>query len=299
MSANLALADTVRIGGLTLHNLTFVVLDAGSEEGAILGDQLLHQAVITLDWAHSTLSFSDPKVFHYAGTSSPAKLHNEGWYIAADGVVDGLPGLFGIDTGARGSLAIYSPVVSKEGLIARYHATLKGYGGSGIAGSSQAFYTRAHELTLGSVVVQEPLTYLMTDTEGIGASADTGNIGRQILHQFTITFDLPHDKLYLDKNELYGRPDNFNGAGLALDAGDDAVTVKTVLPGSPGAAAGIVVDDQILAVDHVSALAKQDSQSDDPVGLTAFLRPAGTVLHLRLRHGQTERDVSVTLQRLI
>ena len=155
------------------------------------------------------------------------------------------------------------------------------------------------ELTLGSVVVLDPLTYLMTDTEGIGASADTGNIGRQILHQFTVTFDLPHGKLYLEKNGFYGRPDYFNGAGLALDAGDEAVTVKTVLPGSTGAAAGIAVDDQILAIDLVSALAKQDPQSDDPVGLTAFLRPVGTVLHLRIRHGQSERDVSVTLQRVL
>jgi len=85
-----------------------------------------------------------------------------------------------------------------------------------------------------------------------------------------------------------------------LDADFDSLTVMTVLPGSPGADAGIAEGDKIMAIDGrpmkqptgVAALS-------EAVGVNAFTRPVGTVLSLKIRHGDSERTVSLTLKEIL
>jgi S1-C subfamily serine protease len=65
----------------------------------------------------------------------------------------------------------------------------------------------------------------------------------------------------------------------------------TVLPGSPGAQAGLQTGDVITAID-----AKQPS---DEVNSPPFLQPPGTELHLTVKHGSERREVSLTLKEIL
>jgi S1-C subfamily serine protease len=62
----------------------------------------------------------------------------------------------------------------------------------------------------------------------------------------------------------------------------------TVLPGSPGAQAGIETGDVITAIDHKTL--------DDEVNQPAFLQPSGTQLRLGVQHGTEAHEVIVTLR---
>jgi len=308
IQARTARVENLAIGGLTLHDVTFAVLDApiaGGDEFAVLGDELVQHAVVTVDYVGRQVIFTDPAGFHYAGKCKPIPVRVEGNGLLAQGEVDGIPGMFGIDTGDVWSLVLLSPFVKQHDLIRHYGAKFKGYGGSGFGGSDVAYYTRVHTLRLGDTEVHEPITFLYIDTEG-GTNHSSylrngsGNIGTHILRQFTVTFDVPHGALYLDPNENYGMPDIFNRAGLVLNGDHDALVVKTVLPGSAGAAAGIVEGDKILAVDGKLMTQPTDvAAMSESVGLGAFTRPVGTLLRLKIRHNKSVRNLSLTLREVL
>jgi len=303
-----ARVDNLTIGCLTLHGVYFAVIDppiATSEEFAVLGDQLVQRLVVTVDFVRQQITFTDASRFRHVGKSKPIPLRVEGNGLEVQGEADGMHGTFGVDTGDVWSLTLLSSFVKKHDLVQHYGAKFQGYGGSGIGGPDHAFYARVHTLRLGDVEVHAPFTFLYTDTDR-GSNNSTyatdyaGNIGQHILRQFTVTFDLPHGALYLEKNAFYGKPDIFNRAGLVLDADFDSLTVMTVLPGSPGADAGIAEGDKIMAIDGrpmkqptgVAALS-------EAVGVNAFTRPVGTVLSLKIRHGDSERTVSLTLKEIL
>ena len=82
----------------------------------------------------------------------------------------------------------------------------------------------------------------------------------------------------------------FNRAGIVIDPMEQGQEVMTILPGSPGEAAGLAAGDIITAIDS-------HPPSDDPVD-PAFLRPVGTVVHLTVKRGDEVRKIDVTLRDL-
>jgi S1-C subfamily serine protease len=210
----------------------------------------------------------------------------------AEGSVDGIPGLFGIDTGDMYSLSLYAPFVTQHGLVRHYGAAIRGYTGEGFGGADIGFYARANTLQIGPMSVPRPITVLSQDSQGAEASSTiAGNIGLRILKQFNLVFDYPHGKLYLEKNANYGKPDIFNRAGLVLDPDPQNLKVKLVVPGSPAAKAGLSVDDVITRIDGLPP--------DDDTLQSAFTRPVGTPLRLDVRHRGTTRSVSLILQEIL
>jgi C-terminal processing protease CtpA/Prc len=115
-----------------------------------------------------------------------------------------------------------------------------------------------------------------------------GNIGQDILRRFTEVFDCVRGQVYFEKTKESAQPEVFNRAGLIFDSFGRRLEVMTVLPGSPGAQAGIEPGDLITAIG--------DKTPDDEVNQPAFLQPLGTHLRLTVQHGTENRKVTVTLR---
>jgi hypothetical protein len=303
-AAATAVVDTVQIGGLILHGVTFIVVDppiAGSDEFAVLGVPLLSQVVTTVDYVRHRITFTDPQQFHYKGSVPPVPLNVQGNSVTIPGKIDGTASTLQIDTGDVWSMEVVSAFVKQHDLVQRYAATLHGYAGSGFGGDDTAFYTRVHTLELGFSEVHEPVAFLSTDVAGMAADSPfAANIGTHILRQFTLIFDAPYQALYLEKSALYGQPDVFNRAGLMLDGDHDGLIVHTVLPGSPAATAGITEGDQILAINGRSVKQpKGTAAMSEAVGIDAFARPVGTTLELKVRHGKSVGTVILKLKEIL
>lgn len=287
--------DTVKIGDMTMSDQWFVVVDAPGtqdQDGIFVGGLLVQNLPIRVDFEKQEITFYSKQGFTYTGHGTEVLIHPQDGALLAQLTVDGLDGLFGIDTGDSYSLSLYAPFVAQHKLVQHYRAKIQGYAGSGFAGPDHGFYTRADTLLLGKAEVVRPITVLSTDTQGAESSATiAGNIGLHILRQFTIVFDGPHGKMYLEKNANYGKPDVFNRAGLLLDDFPEHLTVKTVIPGSPGARAGLKQEDVITEIDG-------QPPTDDSIQ-TAFTRRVGTVLHLTVRRGTTTRTVSLVLRQIL
>ena len=213
--------DTVKIGDLTMSDQWFAVVDAPvtqDQDGIFVGGLLVQNLPIRVDFEKQEITFYSRQGFTYTGHGTEVLIQPQDGALLAQATVDGLDGLFGIDTGDSYSLSLYAPFVAQHKLVQHYHAKIQGYAGAGFAGPDHGFYTRADTLQLGDFEVIRPVTVLSTDTLGAESSTTVaGNIGLRILRDFNIVFDGPHGKMYLEKNANYGKPDVFNRAGLLLD----------------------------------------------------------------------------------
>jgi hypothetical protein len=263
-------------------------------DGIFIGHLLLQNLPIRIDFQKQEITFYSKQGFEYSGKGIAVPIDAQAGKgnLLAQATVDGIEGLFGIDTGDMYSLSLFAPFVKRHKLVQHYGAKIQGYAGQGFGGADHGFYTRADTLQLGKIEVIRPITVLSTDTQGAESSTTVaGNIGLHILRQFNITFDAPHGKMYLEKNTNYGNPDIFNRAGLLLDFDPDNLRIMTVVPGSPGAKAGLKQEDVITQIDG-------KSPTDDTMQ-SAFTQPVGTVVRLTVHRGDKTRKVSLVLKEIL
>lgn len=293
--AGVVKVDTVMIGGLTISDQLFAVVDVpmvNDQNAIFVGDLLVRNLPIRVDFERQEITFYSKQGFAYSGNGAAVPIHSKDGALLAEVMVDGMEGLFGIDTGDMYSLSLYAPFVKQHKLVEHYGAKIQGYTGEGWGGADQGFFTRVETLQLGSVSVTRPITVLSIDRQGAESStAVSGNIGLHILRQFTLIFDGPHGKMYLEKNANYGKPDIFNRAGLMLDNDSDHLKIKTVVPGGPGAKAGLAEEDVITEIDG--------QPPTDETMQAAFTQPVGTVVRLTVRHGTKSRTVSMVLREIL
>ena len=253
-----AKVDLVRLGGLTLSNQTFYVLDLppGTSDAApvdgLIGFDWLDRFPARLDYAKATLTFYPGKGARYAGPAVPTRLYFRGRTPQIDGKVDGIAGRFSLDTGSSGSLTLSAPFVADHDLVTRYHARTRLMSARGIGGPVYALLARAELLDLGGATAKRPVTFLSQQTTGTSARQDTaGNIGFGVLRQFTLFFDYPRTQIYFEPNAQWGQPDLADRSGLRLERSEKAFTVAFVAENSPAAAAGLKSGDRIVAVNTV------------------------------------------------
>jgi hypothetical protein len=294
--------DRLEIGDAYLTQQTFYVYPIdranhveGMPQQGLVGYAVFRRFVTRIDYEHRQLTLFDPASFTYTGSGAVVPFVFYEHIPQVKGTIDGLPGTFDIDTGARSSLTLMSPFVTRHRLIEKMQAGPERIVGWGIGGPSRGRVARAHLLELGPVKISAPVTGLSTSKRGFANPDIAGNVGFGVLSRFTVIFDYGRQHLILEKNGLYGRPDNYDKSGLWLHAAQGGWDVMEVVPDTPAAQAGLAVGDRILAVDGdtPAALSLPD--------LRLKLRnlPAGTSLGLRVRRGEAERDVKLVLRELL
>jgi len=286
---------TLQIGDLVLHDQTFHILDIPAGNGATpvaaIGYEVLRRLVVRVDYEHQQLAFYNAPAFHYSGNGTEVPISEDGISLEVQASVGGAPGKFALDTGNEVGLLLYSGFVQHNHLMERLGAHFHGYSGKDYAGpNGDAYYARVKAVAIGGVEAHDLIAYLWTGST-MGAETIDGNIGRSVLRNFTATFDVMRGALYLEKNANWEKPETFNRAGILTDSTDAGEKVMTVLPGSPAESAGIAVGDLITRIDgHEPA-----DEINDP----AFLQPEGTRVAVTVKHGETSRDVQLTLKELL
>jgi hypothetical protein len=219
----------------------------------IVGLDVFQQVVVKHDYIHMVLTFTLPDKFNYRGSGVIVHFERPRQIPVVDAELDGVRGKFGIDTGARSSLLAYGPFVDKNKLKEKYDAKLEGVTGWGIGGPVRSLLARANELKIGEVVVHDLVIRLSTQKTGLTTSAGmAGLIGPDVLSQFDLTVDYPHNRLIFEKNEHYGRRDSYDRAGMWMGQDGEHFTVVDVIAGGPADQAGIKQGESVLAIDGVS-----------------------------------------------
>jgi hypothetical protein len=298
-----AKVKSVSLGGLTLPDQVFGTVNQtgwiaveGADSAGLLGYEFVKRAVLSIDYASRTMTFTKQDAFHAPAGVTAIPFTFSAHIPMVAGTLDGFAGEFEIDTGSRGALTVMAPFADAHALINQYHANRSATVGYGIGGPSKALLARAGKLGIGPVAIDAPVAEIVTDKGGAANSARTaGNIGGDLLKRFTVTLDYAHQKLWLQPNALAAQREVFDRSGLWIArAADGAIQVADVTTASAAAASGLQAGDEIVDVNGKSAksVALYDLREE-------FKGSVGTKFTLRVKgkegDRQAERTVIVTL----
>ncbi len=251
----------VEVGPLRLADVEFGVLSFGDAKyvfGAnriegIIGFPLFKSYVVKIDYERKRLTFTPPAGFSYRGTGTVVPLDFDRHLPLVKGELDGVPGDFVIDTGARSALILYNPFVERNDLRRKYGARFEGITGWGIGGPVRSQIVRVKSLKLGRVEVRDLVARLSLQKGGALTSADRAAlVGPDVLKQFTTIYDYSRRQMIFEKNSQYGKPDSYDRSGMWFGLAGDRFEVIDIIAGGPAAEAGLRVGDQILEIDGTS-----------------------------------------------
>jgi predicted aspartyl protease len=262
----------------------------------IIGFPLFKRLVVHVDYERKQLTFTQPSQFVYKGRGTIVPIDLDRHLPLVKGELDGVPGVFVIDTGARSSLILYGPFIEQNNLRAKYKASFEGITGWGIGGPVRSQIVRVKTLKLGMVEVQNLIARLSLQKSGaLTGASRAALVGPDVLKQFTTIFDYSRRQLIFEKNGQYGKPDSYDRSGMWFGHVGNHFEVIDVIAGGPAAEAGIHVGDQILEIDG-----QKTEQLDLPTIRLRFKNdsPKKHVRLIVLREGQ-RREVVLILKDLV
>jgi hypothetical protein len=295
----IAKVKSVSIAGLTLPDQVFATMASGgwmaiegADTGGLLGYEFAKRAVLTIDYANRTMTFTKQSTFQPPAGVTPVPFTFNDHTPMIPATIDGFSGEFELDTGSRGALTLMGPFARAHGLIDQYHAKVSGTVGYGVGGPAKALLARGGTLVIGPVSVKGPIAEIVTNKKGGGNETRTaGNIGGDILKRFTVTLDYAHQLAWFQPNALNDQPEVFDRSGLWIARADSgAIAIADVTTGGPAAAAGLVVGDEIVSVDGKPAkdIALYDLREQ-------FKGPVGTTFKLVVKGKAGAKPITLTL----
>ncbi|MFZ3212080.1 MAG: aspartyl protease family protein [Terriglobales bacterium] len=294
----------VQVGELRLRDVEFGVLsldDSPQVFGAkpvdgIIGGVVFEAMVVKHDYIRRILTFTRPDKFTYSGPGMIVRFERPRQIPVVEAELDGVPGKFGVDTGARSAMLLYGPFCAQNQLQEKYGARLEGVTGWGLGGPVRSLLARAKELKIGDVRTRDLVIRLSLQKTGLTtSSAMAGLIGPDVLAQFDVTFDYARSRIIFEKNQNYGRRDSYDRAGVWMGQNGKHFTVVDVIAGGPAQDAGLKPGDTILAIDGTST----DKLVLPDVRESMRRRPVGDKVSLLLESEGKQRTAVVILRDLV
>ena len=209
-------------------------------EGTI-GNDVLADAVVEIDYARQTVRVYDPATYQYSGRGKTFHLNlasGEPVLHAKFRETSGktLEGDFAVDTALDASIVISDLELGEV---------------------QQPVFARITQVSLGPYDIRDPIAvFSRGDSPAEAKSHLAGRLGAGLLRRFTVILDYPHQRLILDPNSDFRIDDPEDMSGLAVVAtGSNLKTfeVTEVRSGTPGADAKIQQGDVIAGVDDDAA----------------------------------------------
>ena len=247
------------LSGLTFHGARWILLPStkldatyGLPVVGVLGMDMLRGLVIRVNFVAQTIEFSKREAFQppVAGVDLPLTPSADGYLVeaAVKTRTAKATGLFLIDTGNNGTAEL-SRHFQERHLELTFRRVARN-GMTGVGGTMLTSEAICTALGLGDYAVLDPLIDLDQASQGVEVEVD-GSIGNEIWRRFDLTFDLPDNELYLQKNAHFSEPFSYVTAGMNVMASGgnyEMLTVHEVLPGSAGKEAGFQAGDILAAM---------------------------------------------------
>ncbi len=300
----------IEIGGLVMRDqivdVTALPGAGGPPLDGGIGYEVARRAVVTIDYAARTLSFSKPEVFKPpAGAIGLPLRFASLTEILVEASVNGIGGEFQLDTGQDLGLTINRPFAERHGLLRKYGAGTKNKA-EGVGGETEIVGFKPTQFSLGGLKISAGEAAIMLSKSGSGAEEYVaGVIGNRILQNYKVTLDYAHRMVYLEKaprfkdlkESVYSPiPPDFSKEGRGGWLGllrlrrveGEAAQIVEVGPDSAMARAGIEPGDWLLAVNGASTARLSISKLFGPMAA-----PPGSVVRLTIRRGAAVREVTL------
>ena len=252
-AATFGQVNKVAIGSARLANQQFIVaalpyvVAHPSHDlvvDGLVGGEVLNAFRTTVDYERHTITFAsfDSPAPH-GGVTVP--FLSDGQHVYVRAVIDGVSGLFGIDTGDGGGITIFAPFATAHGIRAGIPYVSAGGVGGTVSGSTY----RGRTLVIGGIALARPVVNISGSQGGaFGSRSIAGNIGERVLDRFTLTFDYRARNLTFTPNDRIHKPFVASTTGIHFTQQDSsAFIVLSVVSHSPGDIAGLRPGDRIVA----------------------------------------------------
>jgi len=294
------------IGGARLENLDAMTLALASIEDAmghkmdgILGSEFFRRYVVELDYERLLIKLYEPAGFEYTGRGEglPLTFALNHPYVRARVAMPGrepVEGKFVLDTGSNFPLILLDSFVREKRLGESLTKTLK-VTGRGVGGEVSMPVGRTARLMLGSYSLENPVTSF-PQTGWFAREGAAGNIGSAILRRFKVTFDYSRSRMYLEPNERFNAPFEYDMSGLQFVTEGPSfktVTILRVLSDSPAAEAGLRQGDEIVSIEG------RPVTDFKLAALREMLRQPDRRYELKVRRGAETVSAELRTRRLI
>jgi PDZ domain len=209
-----------------------------------------------------------------------------------------------LDTGASKS-TLFEDRIDPRSHVESWRPVMRGLVAPTLEASSTARLSRVRRIeirgTAGIATATETEVALLRNPlarqlEELAGEPIHGLLGYSFLERFRVSCDYPHRVLWLDPIQDFRDPHplEHSQVGVQVEGIDGTLRVAAVIEDSPAARAGIAQGDVIVAVDGKSVRDVPPSEID-----RLLEGPPGTVIRLTLRHGTTERTLSLRRRQLL
>jgi PDZ domain-containing protein len=294
--------------GLQLHLGSLPVIaqknfaaTTGQPAHGVLGRDFFDHAVIVVDYLRQTVQVFDPATYKYEGQGKgfPVTGGASSVLIRAKGNISGrksFEGDFEINTALDSAILFYRAFTdSKQISSAHFKAINASY--PELDEGSKILVGRIKDFQIGAFIIEDPVAlFSQSNSRAAANSKIAGAIGGDFLRRFSIAFDLPAQRVFLDPNLQINHTAQEDMSGLSILA--QGANLKTfeivqVRPGTPGADAGLKEGDVIVGVDEEPAADLSLSAIRD------LFRQVGHEYKLLIdRHGQS-LPITIKMRRLV
>lgn len=199
-----ATIERIALGDAALRDETVVVGPSPfppsngkpADAAGFTGFEFFAEYVTTIDYPALRIRFAARLPKDAKGLRMP--FYNDGSHIYVHATINGIDGLFGLDTGDGGTVMIFPAFASRFGLE---HATAGSVAkeAGGIGGEVKAQPGILNRFSLGGLNFDRlPVKFSHNTTGAFGSRSLAGNLGGGVLQCFRITIDFPHHLLLLE-----------------------------------------------------------------------------------------------------
>lgn len=226
----------------------------GRPVAGILGHDFLRRYVVELDYDGEALRLFEPEAWEYdGGAIVPVTIVDdeplvEGVLTLPSGRTVRAP--FKFDTGSLDVAGLALNFVREENIVEPGMPELS-ISGLAVGGETEGRLIRVRRFQLGSIAIEQPQLGYNVDSGGFENRTNAGTVGAGLFARGRVILDYPHNRIVLD-SAYSGRATEEYPSGLLLASSPDdfsEVTVMLVMPNGPGAEAGLIEGDAIVALD--------------------------------------------------
>jgi predicted aspartyl protease len=266
-----------------------------TEIGGILGYDFLSRFVTRIDYERCMITFFEPDSFAAHGGEAVVDaplMHNI--FSVPVGLDGARGGSFLLDTGATSSL-VGRAFARTAGIIEgkpTFEIALRGAGGE-----ERAALCRFDSLSIGTIVMPEPVLAITADARGFSALENVdGLIGNDVLERFTVTLDYRSQRVLLERNGRFDEPFFRDRSGLQIARKQDGrIMIVNVVPESPAARAGLRPGDVIVKIDRM----RSENIKTLSEAITLFEGNEGSTYRIEIERSGGRHIRSLTLGRYL
>ncbi len=172
-------------------------------------------------------------------------------------------GLFLVDMGSSGTIAINSSSVVKMGLQNHSDVQKMVYAVGGIGGSRTDYLIKLASVELGGLSVSNiRADYSGNTTGSLADKRYDGLIGNELLERFDVIFDFAECKMSLRPNRNFDTPSRYF-FGVALTPQKDCWVVNGLLEGGNAEKAGVKRGDRIVKINGKTPSEMSEAERED------------------------------------